>query len=106
PTVYCPYHAYPMKPRRYLDCWRAATRTYSGVNGQYKNYYRWATLNEPYFTDIGAGQTVEMIYGSSQGEHGIDSGFASYNVGYYLWQQGSYAIYHTCYTDPDTGRSP
>jgi hypothetical protein len=105
-VVYCPYHAYPMKPRRYLDCWRAASRTYSGSGANYKNWYRWATLNEPYFADIGAGQTIEMIYSSSQGEHGIDTSFASYEVGYYLFQQGSYAVYHTCYTDPDTGRSP
>lgn len=111
PTVRCPYHTYPLEPRRYLDGWRAASRTISNIDQSYKNYYKWHTTNEPYFTDIaipgGAKSvTLETIFSASQSEHGISGDFAGSDVGYYLFEEGRYAIYNACYVDPDTGRSP
>ncbi len=111
PAQWCPYHSYPLKLRRYMDCWRAGSRTFSGATGNYINYYKWSTLNEPYFMDLaqpgGAqGTTIDTIYSASQTEQGLQGGFAGYDLGYYLFIEGRYATYHTCYTDPDTGRSP
>ncbi|MCW8129147.1 MAG: hypothetical protein KIS92_02075 [Planctomycetota bacterium] len=111
PAAKCPYHAYPLEPRRYLDGWRAASRTISNIDHSYKNYYKWRTTNEPYFTDIAIpggskSVTLETIFSASQSEHGISGDFAGGDIGYYLFQEGRYAVYNACYVDPDTGRSP
>jgi len=106
PVKVCPFHLYPKTPARFLFGYRLATRTmaleYNGFVGP------WTTLNEPYFTDlcanVGLSNTVERIFDAHYTEHVVPN--APQYYGYYLWPEGRFAYYHTCYTDPDTGRSP
>ncbi|HYF50695.1 MAG TPA: hypothetical protein VEJ63_14880 [Planctomycetota bacterium] len=107
PLKRCPYHQYPRKPLRYLDGFRMGTHTmaFSHSNGFVGP---WSALNDPYFTDLcaegGAGSTtIDRILNSSSTQHWLNEDAF---LGYYTYPNGRYAYYHTCYTDPDTGRSP